>query len=156
MKNNFNLKLKNMLPIKHSTYRPSIFSDFDDLTDFFGSFNRIFLNPFDDTSIKCPIHDIIENEKEYVIEAMLAGIKKEDVTVDVNERRLSIEAERKEVKDLKYNRKESFTGKYKRSFILPDDADADNITANLEDGVLTVSVPKLEQPKDTKKKIEIK
>jgi HSP20 family protein len=142
-----------MLPIKHSTYKPSLFFDFEEIPELF---ERIFLNPFDDTSIKCPIHDIIENEKEYIVEAMLAGIKKEDVLVDVNERRLSIEAERKEVKDLKYNRKESFTGKYKRSFILPDDADSDNITANMEDGVLTVVIPKLEQPKQTKKKIEIK
>lgn len=125
-----------------------------DLIDMFDLF--LSANPFDDTSIKCPIHDIIETDTEYVIEAMLAGVKKEDVTVDVNERRLSIEAERKEVKDLKYNRKESFTGKYKRSFIIPNDADIDNISANLEDGVLTVKVPKLSEPKETKKKIEIK
>jgi HSP20 family protein len=142
-----------MLPIRHSTYRPNLFSDFDDLTDFF---DRVFHNPFDDDSIKCPIHDVIENEKEFVIEAMLAGIKKEDVLVDVNERRLSIEAVRKEVKDLKYNRKESFTGTYKRSFILPDNADADNISASLEDGVLIVTIPKLDEPKQTKKKIEIR
>ena len=137
-----------MLPIRHSTYRPSLFTiDFDELFNF---------NPFDDDSIKCPIHDVIENEKEFIVEAMLAGIKKEDVVVDVNARRLSIEAVRNEVKDLKYNRKESFTGKYKRSFILPDNADADNITASLEDGVLTVTIPKLDEPKQTKKKIEIK
>jgi HSP20 family protein len=135
-----------MLPIRRIYPAMSILDVLDDF----------FVNPFDDTSIKCPIHDVIENEKEYIIEAMLAGIKKEDVLVDVNERRLSIEAVRNEVKDLKYNRKESFTGKYKRSFILPDDADADNITATLEDGVLTISIPKLDKPKETKKKIEIK
>ena len=125
-----------------------------------GILNAIFddfhINPFDDDTIKCPIHDVIENDKEYVIEAMLAGVKKEDVLIDVNQRRLSIEAVRKEVKDLKYNRKESFTGKYKRSFILPDDTDADNITANMEDGILIVTIPKLEESKITKKKIEIK
>jgi HSP20 family protein len=125
-----------------------------DLLDIFDDF--LSINPFEDTSIKCPIHDVIENEKEYVVEAMLAGVKKEDVVVDVNERRLSIEAVRKEVKDLKYNRKESFTGTYKRSFILPDDADADSIDATMEDGVLKVIIPKLSEPKETKKKIEIK
>lgn len=136
-----------MLPIRRIYPASNLLDIFD---DFFT------INPFEDTSIKCPIHDVIENEKEYVVEAMLAGIKKEDVIVDVNERRLSIEAVRNEVKDLKYNRKESFTGTYKRSFILPDNADADNITATLEDGVLTVNIPKLEEPKKTKKKIEIK
>ena len=144
-----------MLPIRRTIYKPSLFSDFDELFDAIGFFDKAF-NPFEDSSIKCPIHDVIENEKEYVVEAMLAGVKKEDVTVDVNERRLSIEAVRNEVKDLKYNRKESFTGTYKRSFILPDNADADNITANMEDGVLTVNIPKLEEAKKTKKKIEIK
>ena len=137
-----------MLPIRR-TYPSSL--DFLDILD------EIFaVNPFDDASIKCPIHDVIENEKEYVVEAMLAGIKKEDVIVDVNERRLSIEAVRKEVKDLKYNRKESFTGTYKRSFVLPADADAENIDATMEDGVLKVVIPKLTEPKETKKKIEIK
>lgn len=136
-----------MLPIRRIYPASNLLDIFD---DFFT------INPFEDTSIKCPIHDVIENEKEYVVEAMLAGVKKEDVIVDVNERRLSIEAVRNEVKDLKYNRKESFTGTYKRSFILPDNADADNITATLEDGVLTVNIPKLEEPKKTKKKIEIK
>jgi HSP20 family protein len=137
-----------MLPIRRNfSYTPSLFFDFDRFFDF---------NPFDDDSIKCPIHDVIENEKEFIVEAMLAGIKKEDVLIDVNARRLSIEAIRKEIKDLKYNRKESFTGKYKRSFILPDNADADNISASMEDGVLTLIVPKLDVPKQTKKKIEIK
>ena len=135
-----------MLPIRRIYPALSIL---DTLDDFFN-------NPFDDDTIKCPIHDVIENDKEFIIEAMLAGVKKEDILVDVNERRLSIEAVRKEVKDINYNRKESFTGKYKRSFILPDNADADNITANMEDGVLTVNIPKLDQPKETKKKIEIK
>jgi HSP20 family protein len=119
-------------------------------------FNDDLFNPFKDTTIQCPIHDVIENEKEYVIEAMLAGVKKEDVLVDINARRLSIEAVRKEVKDLKYNRKESFTGTYKRSFILPDDADAENISAAMEDGVLTVTVAKLDKAKEQKTKIEIK
>ena len=149
MKNNFIKNYKPMLPIIRRTYAPSLFT-IDLLDELFD------MNPFGDDSIKCPIHDVIENEKEFVIEAMLAGVKNEDVLVDVNERRLSIEAVRKEVKDLKYNRKESFTGKYKRSFILPDIADADNITADLVDGVLTVKVPKLDEPKQTKKKIEIK
>lgn len=119
-------------------------------------FDDDLFNPFTDNSIKCPIHDVIENEKEYQIEAMLAGVKKEDVVVDVNARRLSIEAVRKEVKDLKYNRKESFTGTYKRSFILPVDADAETITAAMEDGVLTVTIPKFSEAKEAKKKIEIK
>ena len=135
-----------MLPIRRIYPATSVLDILDDF----------FTNPFEDTSIRCPIHDVIENEQEFIVEAMLVGVKKEDVVVDVNARRLSIEAVRKETKDTNYNRKESFTGTYKRSFTLPDNADADGITANMEDGVLTVKIPKLDKPKETKKKIEIK
>lgn len=114
-------------------------------------------NPFGDTSIQCPVHDVIENDKEFIIEAMLAGIKKEDISIKVDKDVLTIKAVRHEVKDLKYNRKESFTGTYKRSFVLSELADTENIGASLEDGVLRVTVPKLEEsPKSTKKVIEIK
>ena len=123
-------------------------------------FDDLFESPafsIPDLSIQCPIHDVIENDKEFIIEAMLAGIKKEDVSVKVEKDMLTIKAERKEIKDLKYNRKESFTGKYRRSFILPDNADVDNVDASLVDGVLTVTVPKLEKEiKPAKKVIEIK
>ena len=115
------------------------------------------VNPFKDSSIQCPVHDVIENDKEYIIEVMLAGIKKEDITVKVDKDVLKIKAIRNEVKDLKYNRKESFTGTYKRLFTLPELADVENIGASLEDGVLKVIVPKLEkEPAPTTKVIEIK
>jgi HSP20 family protein len=137
-----------MLPIIKHSYSPFTINLLDELFD---------VNPFKDTSIQCPIHDVIENDKEFIVEAMLAGIKKEDVSVKVDNDLLTIKAVRNEVKDLKYNRKESFTGTYKRSFILPDLADVDNISATMEDGVLKVIVPKLEkEPDSLKKEIEIK
>ena len=137
-----------MLPIR--PYRTNLFLTnlFDDIFDG---------NPFGDTSIQCPIHDVIENDKEFIIEAMLAGIKKEDVSVKVDKDVLTIKAIRQEVKDLKYNRKESFTGTYKRLFTLPELADTENISASLEDGVLRIIVPKLEkEPVSATKVIEIK
>jgi HSP20 family protein len=114
-------------------------------------------NPFEHSDYECPIHDIIENDKEFVVEAMMAGVKKEDISVEVEKNKLRIKAERKEVKDQKYNRKESFTGIYRRSIIMPDNADVDNITATMTDGVLTVTIPKLAtEPTPVKKQIEIK
>ena len=134
-----------MLPIRPTLLFTNIFDDVFDV------------NPFKDSSIQCPVHDVIENDKEYIIEVMLAGIKKEDITVKVDKDVLKIKAIRNEVKDLKYNRKESFTGTYKRLFTLPELADVENIGASLEDGVLKVIVPKLEkEPAPTTKVIEIK
>ena len=120
-------------------------------------FDADFCFPTFDPSIQCPVHDVIENDKEFIIEAMLAGIKKEDVRVKLDKDVLTIKAIRKEVKDLKYNRKESFTGTYKRSFVLPELADVENISASMEDGILKVIVPKLDkEPDSLKKTIEIK
>ena len=107
-------------------------------------------------SIMHPVHDVIENEKEFVVEFALAGVKKEDITVNSENGVLTITAERKEVKDLNYNHKESFTGKYLKSFTLPDDVNADNINASLVDGILSVSIPKIEKnTKLSKKQIAI-
>ena len=138
-----------MLPIRYS--RPSI-TLFD---EFFK--DDFFKFPFWEISSEItPTHDIIENEKEFLVEFELAGVKKEDVSIDVERNILTISAERKEVKDLKYNRKESFTGKYQKSFTLPDTVDADNISASLNDGILTINIPKLEEPaKLSKKQIAI-
>lgn len=106
---------------------------------------------------KTPVHDVIENDKEFIVELLLAGVSKEDVSIDVEKDVLTIKAERKEVKDIKYNRKETYFGKYKRSFILPESVDKENIDASLVDGILKVVIPKLvDEKKLSKKKIEIK
>jgi HSP20 family protein len=138
-----------MLPIRRTTPSVKLFTDiFDDLFQF---------PEFDTTVTMNPVYDIVENEKEFAVEMQLAGIKKEDITLDIDKDVLTIRAERKEVKDLKYNRKQSFTGTYQRSFTLPEIADVDNINASLEDGILKIIVPKLEEvTKLSKRAIEIK
>lgn len=110
-----------------------------------------------DPDVKVPVHDVIENDKEYQIQMLLAGIKKENISIDVEKDILIIKAERKEVKDLKYNRKETYFGKYERKFTLPDNVDKENIGAELIDGILNVTVPKLtDNISKSKKAIEIK
>lgn len=114
---------------------------FEDLFDITGN----------DTSTKVPVHDVIENEKEFQIEALLAGIKKEDISIDVEKDVLTIQAERKDVKDIQYNRKQTYFGKYKRSFTLPDNVDTEKIEASLSDGILKVIIPKIEEDKKSGK-----
>ena len=106
-------------------------------------FDDLFEFPTVNSLIKTPIHDVIENEKEFQVELLLAGLKKEDIRIDVEKDVLTIKAERKEVKDLKYNRKETYFGKYERSFVLPDTVDKENIRASFVDGILKVVIPKL-------------
>ena len=105
-------------------------------------------------SIKTPVHDVIENDNEYIIEILLAGIKKEDISIENEKDKLIIKAERKEkIGDIIFNRNQSYKGKYERIFTLPDNANVENINASLEDGILTIKIPKIE---NIKRKIEIK
>ncbi|BAF70734.1 Hsp20/alpha crystallin family protein [Nitratiruptor sp. SB155-2] len=99
-----------------------------------------------------------EDDKAYYVEVDLPGVKKEDINVEVKDNLLVLSGERKfkkEEEDKGYKRVESFFGKFERRFTLPADADPDKIEAKVEDGVLTIVIPKVEQKENTKK-IEIK
>lgn len=139
-----------MLIRKYATPSTGIFEAvLDDLFEFYTMSSS--------TKVKTPIHDVIENENEYLVELLLAGIKKEDINIDIEKDVLIIKAERKEINDLKYNRKETYFGKYERSFKLPDNVDKEKIDASLTDGILKIIVPKLQNDKLVNKRtIEIK
>ena len=108
------------------------------------------------TSGKCPAHDVIENDDEFIIEMELAGIKKEDVSIETEDGMLTIETERKKDETKKYKRSEMYAGKYKRSFILPDSVATEEIKASMGDGILTVIIPKTVDEIKKKKQIVIK
>lgn len=101
-----------------------------------------------------------EGEFAYHVEVDLPGIKKEDITISVEENKLVISGERKhkeEIKEENYYKVESSFGSFSRSFSLPEEADIENIHAESQDGVLEIVVPKLEKAKvDKVKKIAIK
>jgi len=95
-----------------------------------------------------------EGEYAYHVEVDLPGIKKEDIVVDVDGNTLTISGERKtrdEVKKEDYYKTESFFGRFQRSFTLPDNVDTEQITANANDGVLEVVIPKSEERQNVKK-----
>lgn len=92
-----------------------------------------------------PTVDISETGQEYLIRASLPAVKKEDVTVTVEDGMLTLSGERRqqeEQKDEKFHKIESFYGSFSRSFSLPDGIDAAAIRAESKDGVLTIHVPK--------------
>jgi HSP20 family protein len=141
-----------MLPIKFSNSKPSLtlFDRFFD-DDFF-----TFPTIWNELAIRNPLHDIIENEKEYVVEMQLAGVKKENISLNLDDNLLTIKAERKKVDDQKYNRKQTFYGKYEKSFTLPESIDVENIQASFENGILKLNIPKIEKDEKKTKQIEIK
>ncbi len=104
-----------------------------------------------------PLVDIIEDDKEYLIKAELPEVKKDEVKVTVENGVLSITGERKfekEEKGKKYHRVERAYGSFVRTFALPDDADANTVSAEFKDGVLKVHLAKCESAKP--KQIEVK
>jgi HSP20 family protein len=103
-----------------------------------------------------PLVDITEDDKEYLIKAELPDVKKEDVKVAVENGRLTITGERKFEKEesKKYHRVERLYGRFVRSFIVPDIAEADKVSAEFADGVLNVHLPKSEKAKP--RQIEVK
>lgn len=124
--------------------------------EFIKIFDELFDDSFDITSRKCPTHDVIENDDEFIVEMELAGVKKENVVIDTENGALNIEAERIKDDKLKYNRDELYTGKYKRSFVLPDNVDTEGIEAGLSHGILTITIPKIVDEAKKKKQIVIK
>jgi len=91
--------------------------------------------------------DIQEKDKEYLVEAELPGVKKEEVKVDVEEGRLKIsihKEEKKEEKDENYIHRERRTTSMHRSMYL-DGAQSEGIKAKLEEGVLQIIIPKAEK-----------
>jgi HSP20 family protein len=94
-----------------------------------------------------PLVDIVESEKEYLIQAELPQLKREEVKVTVERGMLSISGERKfEKKEEKtrVHRVERSYGSFVRTFTVPEDADATKVTAEFRDGLLSVRLPKSE------------
>jgi HSP20 family protein len=95
-----------------------------------------------------PLVDVAEDEKGYLIKAELPEIKKDEVKVTLENGVLTITGERKfekEEKNKRYHRVERAYGTFARSFTLPDDAEADHVSAEFRDGVLQVRIAKSEK-----------
>lgn len=100
--------------------------------------------------------DIQENDNEYVVEAKLPGIKKEEIGIDLDEGRLNISVAREEnVNEDKKNYvyRETKHSSMNRSIYL-ENAKSDGVSAKLDNGVLYIHVPKQDKP-NTSRRIEI-
>ena len=93
-----------------------------------------------------PLVDIEETEDAWIVEADVPGVKPEDVDVEVRGSELAISGEIKErEREGILRRRTRKTGEFDYHITLPGDADAENIEAELRDGVLAVRIPKPEQ-----------
>jgi HSP20 family protein len=84
----------------------------------------------------------------------LAGFKKKDITLKIEDNSLIISGERKKDESKKYNLRQSAYGKFRKVYTLPEDINSDKITAKMEDGILHIEIPK-DQLKLKKRLIDI-
>jgi HSP20 family protein len=105
-----------------------------------------------------PAIELTEKEQAFEITAELPGMEAGDVDVSVSGGMLTIQGEKKEEKETKeknYYFSERRYGSFQRAFQLPDGVDADKISAKLEKGVLSVTLPKTKEAVQQQRKIPI-
>ena len=97
--------------------------------------------------VNIPSVNIRETPKEYVLEVAAPGLERKDFNIEVDNRTLTISAEKEEKKEEKreedgYSRKEYSFNSFSRSFTLPDNVKDSDIDAKYDNGILKVTVPK--------------
>lgn len=137
---------------------PTIFGEniFDNLMN---TFDRDFFSHWD--SSKLMRTDVKENDDSYELKVNLPGLKKEDVRIELNQDYLTISAKAQNANDEKddsgkYVRRERYYGSYQRQFYLGEGVKQEDIHASMADGVLTLTIPKVDQQQiETAHRIEI-
>ena len=129
-----------MLPVMfRNSWIPTVFNDFMD-TDFMPRANST-----------APAVNVKEDEKAYTLEMAAPGLKKEYCRVSVNEDgNLCVAIENKmehkeEDKKQHYLRREFSYTNYQQNYSLPEDVEKDGISAKVENGILTVVLPKMKK-----------
>jgi HSP20 family protein len=103
-----------------------------------------------------PLADLEETDDAYLIDVELPGLKKKEVHVETDGRRIAVSGERKEQKRSGLLRRHTRSwGQFRYEVVLPDDVDGDNIEATMNDGVLQLWVPKLRTGQQ-RRQIEVK
>ena len=118
-------------------------------------FSNFFENEFNTIS---PKENIIENKSAYLIELLIPGISKKEISIDVEDNVLFIKhnlEDQQKTDDVNYLRFGFHKGSFNKKFQLSDKIEQSNITASFENGILTITLPKKEVVKEVRK-IKIK
>ena len=151
-----------------SAQTPAMKRDFDGLSRLHDEVDQMFNNffapsfferePFQMKSDFLPSLDVTSDDKAYAMKVELPGVAPEAVKLEVNDGVLTISGEKKEeTKDEQTKEvRECSYGSFSRSMTLPEDADAEHITATSKNGILTVSIPRKAPDQSRVRKIEVR
>jgi HSP20 family protein len=120
--------------------------------------NRIF-NAYDGRVSGFPPVNIWSGNDQVIVTAEIPGMNPEDIDISVVQGQLTISGERKNDApegDVSCHRRERVQGSFSRSFRLPFDVNGDKVTAQYQNGILTVTLPRLEETKPRKITVETK
>jgi HSP20 family protein len=150
--------------------KPSIVRPLDIMTDIDQWFNRMWRG-FDDfmykpyrlmemPSMRVPVIDVVEEKDKYEITAEIPGIQKEEVDINLKKDIIEISAEHKEQNEIKkenFIRRERSRNIFYRKIPLPNNVDKKGIEATLNNGIISLTLPKVEPSLDEQStKINIK
>lgn len=144
--------------IKHNSVFPSLFDD--DMGNLFQG----FLRPISHSNLghygnHLPVVDIDENETEFYLMAELPGFKKEDIKVTFQGGQLTINAQHDEESESKPKEgsiiKERRFGKFYRTFNFGENISENDTVAKYENGVLELTIPKIEKAESKTNKVDI-
>ena len=118
-------------------------------TDVFDGIEGVFGRDMNPMNSSIPLTNILEDDNNFKLELAAAGWSKSDFKIHLEKNMLTISTkdDSKGTADLEgnYKRREFRNNALKRSFTLPENVDTENISARYLNGVLTVSIPKLEK-----------
>lgn len=101
--------------------------------------------------------DLFDNGKEIIVQTMVAGVRPEDLSIDIKRDSIKIEGSRKEshvVKENNYIFRELYWGSFSRTLDLPEEVDPDLAEATEKHGLLVIRLPKIDKGKQKKVKVK--
>ncbi|HEX2075532.1 MAG TPA: Hsp20/alpha crystallin family protein [Geodermatophilus sp.] len=138
------------LPVRTPSRSVASWDPFRELAELSERMNRLWETGFGATALDrwAPLADVEETEDAWSVEIDLPGVARGDIDIQLNDRELTVSGEMKDKERAGILRRRTRrVGQFHYAVTLPGDVDADNVTASLSEGVLTVRVPKAQQAK---------
>lgn len=166
------MAIKNLVPWKKNDQQPLVRREDDPFYAFRREMDQVFdnffgrgfgLTPFGSNFMEGfgefnPRLDVTETDQEVKITAELPGLEEKDIDVSLSHDTLTISGEKKNEKEDKsenYYRLERSYGSFQRAIALPAEVDGDKVKATFKNGVLQITLPKLQTGDSVRKKIQI-
>jgi len=92
-----------------------------------------------------PAVNIFKQEDNYIIEMALPGVKKENVTIDIEDKKLTVKSNIENEERVDFKLREFNYANFERTFTLSDTADVENIAAKFNNGILSITIPTVEE-----------